>query len=150
MLVSGCAVNYDVKPGQIKSDNVAQYQIVGPIYVQGEQQSRFKELQSSQLRVDYREVAEAAADMLNSELEGRIGTIDQSSPKTIHIHISDMSMIKIWECHINFMVETGEGYSRGYQASGKSWDFTQACNKAMPDIAARILADEGIRVYLQK
>ncbi len=147
---AGCATDYVAKPESIVAEDVAQYEITGPVAVTGMQQSRYKMLHPiGQLHVDYRDVSGAAATLLSEELQGRIGTVNPESPKTLHIHVSDMILIRSFECLINFVVETGDGYQRGYEAYGKSWNYQEVCNKAFPDIAVLVLGDPAIQLYLQ-
>ena len=61
-----------------------------------------------------------------------------------------MRLMGNFECYINFVVETGDGYQKGYQAFGENWNYRNVCNEAFPDMASRALGDPTIQAYLQK
>ena len=53
-------------------------------------------------------------------------------------------------CFVNYTVETGDGYVRGNEVVGASWNYETAIDMAVANVAVGVLNDEKILNYLEK
>jgi hypothetical protein len=51
---------------------------------------------------------------------------------------------------INYTVETGDGYLRGYRVQDTNRDFRAAIDGALAKVVAGVLQDEQVLKYLEK
>ncbi|MGQ0549930.1 MAG: hypothetical protein ACT4PY_09735 [Armatimonadota bacterium] len=90
--------------------------------------------------------------VLRGELDKR-SAAGRGVPKRIMVAIVDLRMIPTpgtFRCIINHTVETGDGYRRGIEVIGGSWDFRKAIDAAVANVAISVLNDEKILAYLEK
>jgi len=91
--------------------------------------------------------------LLKSELDKRKEEITVSTPKVITVAIDDLKMFPMvgnFRCIINYTVKTGDGYVRGIEVLGGSWNYRTAIDMAVANVAVGVLNDEKILSYLEK
>jgi hypothetical protein len=55
-----------------------------------------------------------------------------------------------FRCIVNTTIETGDGYVRGIEVVGASWNYQVAIDTAVSNVAVGVLNDEKILNYLEK
>ena len=118
MLVTGCTLQYVPEPSQEEL-------IVVPVFKPGQPVAIINKTPSNEvllpvspydLRVDYRQYADSAIQLLRSELEKRSGVVQTSTSREIGLNVTDVRITPgagRFRAVINFTVTTGDGYLRG-------------------------------------
>ncbi len=105
------------------------------------------------LKVNYRQYTEIALKSLKKELEKKGVTIAAGGPKEIKLAVVDLKMIVMpgrSTCVLNYTVMTGDGYIRGMESTGASWNSRVAIDMAVANVTVGVLNDQRILDYLEK
>lgn len=156
LVLSGYALRHVSAASTIEPDRVPSFNVAGPVQIINAQQSSEDvsiPIPLFTLTVNYGQYTESAIRLLKAELDKRSGVAPGSTPKRITVAIVDLRMIALagtFRCIVNHTVETGDGYRRGIEVIGGSWDFRTAIDAAVANVAVSVLNDEKILSYLEK
>ncbi len=144
-LLTGCAVTIKVKESELGATTPS-IDVKGSVIISSSQKARIKNING--ILFDYRQVAETARSMLVKTLDSDGKSSAPDTKKTLLITVNDISRIP-YECFINFTVTMGNGYRKGFQATGKAILINNAADGAVADMVIQMLSDPGFREYLE-
>jgi len=155
VLLAGCTLQYVPKPSPEELIVVPVFQPGQPVAIVTKTAPRevLIPIPPYDLKVDFRKYADSAIQLLQSELQKRGGVVQESSAREIRFDLTDMRVVPgagRMRCVINFTVATGDGYLRGLEASGTSWNFETAIDSAIVETVKAILTDDRVRKYLSE
>lgn len=102
---------------------------------------------------DLRKWTDTAASLLKTELQKKGCTIGgEDAQKDLKLAITDGSVVIgfIFDCTLEFRVETGEGYIGNYKARNKGFTYTRAFDGVITRGVIAILNDSNIIEYITK
>ncbi len=151
LILCCCTIRHKPKASLVEYRLIPNFSVKGPIEViSGQKRSQQTlEIVPHDVIVDYQQVGELAKQMLESELEKNQSARSDQGSKILKIGITDIRISPKFQCIIYFSVDGGNGYKKGHQAKGQSWNYNKAIDRAIADIAVKILNDESILNYLE-
>jgi hypothetical protein len=154
VLLAGCALGYVPKPNAEAVVDSA-LKPGQPVAIVNKTAPRDAPLPVPpyELRVDYRQYADAAITLLRGELEKRGTVVQASASREIRLNFTDIRIAPgpgRMRAVINCTVTTGDGYVRGFEASGVSWNFQAAIDAAIVDVVDTLLTNARVRQYLSE
>ena len=148
MAMNGCTTQvYAPKAQDVDDERIPTLIVTGPVSVTGMDGQRVKFLVGLS-SVDYQLIAESARTMLAAELEQRTSPTLGAEQKSLALFVWDVSIVSNDQVFLNFTVETGDGYLRGFQATGKNWQYLKAVDTAIADMIVQVLSDTHVQEYL--
>jgi hypothetical protein len=155
MILAGCTLHYVPNPS-------SEELIVVPAFKPGQPVTIINKTAPSDtrlpigpydLQVDFRRYADSVVQLLQTELTNRGGVLEGSSSREIRFDITDVRIDQgagRQRCVINFTIGTGDGYLRGLQAIGVSWNYETAIDRAIVEVVKAILTNERVRKYVSE
>jgi hypothetical protein len=152
MLVSACGTTkYQAKAQKLDPDDLPKFAVRGTVTVSGMTANRYKLLHPmASLEVNYQDMTSVAVTALQAELNARPSETAGDEEKSLNLQITDVSMVGIWTCYINFNIATGDGYLHGHQVESGSWNFTKACHEAVTGMVIATVSDPEVQDYLAR
>lgn len=151
---TGCAVRYTPSDSQITSGEIPSFSVSEPIRIVNAQTSSsdvILPVHPYKLSVNHKQYTDTAIKLLIGEIEKRGGKISGDASKVINVSIIDVKIATTmkFRCIINFTVETGDAYFKGFEVAGGSWDYEKAIDLAMANVVIKTLNNDGILRYLK-
>ena len=151
LIFSACSPRYVPSEIPIDPSRIPGLRVAGPVKIVNAQTSSedtVTPLGPNSLSVNYKEYTERAIKFLKTELERRGAVVSDSASKVIRFSITDVKMYRVFTCIINYTVETGDGYVRGFEGSSESWNFKTAADGALANVVMGVLQNDKILSYL--
>lgn len=155
VILAGCTLQYAPKPSSEELIVISAFKPGQPVAIINKTAPREVLLPVSayDLRVDYRQYADSAIQLLRSELEKREGVVQTSASREIGLDFTDVRIVPgagRLRAVINFTITTGDGYLRGLEASEGNWNFQKAIDGAIVNVVKEILSNDRVRQYLSE
>ncbi len=156
LISSGCTVKYLAKESLVDSTRIPRFKVAGEVKLtnaQGSSDDVLVPKGNITLSINYREHTQLILNLLKKELDERSSTLFGDAPKEIKLAVVDVKMIPtqlMTRCIMNSTIETKEGYIRGIEVIGASWNFFIAIDTAVANTVIAVLNDEQILAYLEK
>ena len=155
MVLAGCTIHYVPKPSPEEPIVFPSFKPGQPVAIINKTAPRevLLSVQTFDLRVDYRQYADSAIQLLKSELEKREGVVQTSASREIGLDFTDIRIapsLGRLRAVINFTVTTGDGYVRGLEASDANGNFQRAIDGAIVNGVKGILTNDRVRQYLSE
>ena len=158
MLLASCGIHIQHAPSQLVVDSakIPPFRVVGPVKLVNAQtlsQDVVIPLYfTHDVSANYKQYTDAAINSLKLELEKKGAMISGIDGKTLKLAIADIKVLDRpqYLCLINYTVETGDGYLRGYRVQDTDRDFRAAIDSALAKVVAGVLQDEQVLNYLEK
>ena len=152
----GCTLQHIPKEQTIEPAKIPPFKAIGTTVLTNTQAST-EDVQIAipafTITVNYRSYTDLALRQLKSELDKKTDASRARPAKEFKLGIVDIKMLPMsgnFRCIINYTVETGDGYVRGLEAIGGSWNYQTAIDTAMANVVVGILNEERILNYLEK
>ena len=103
------------------------------------------------ITMNYRNFTDLVLKFLRNAIDKN--QLGGTGTKEIKLAIVDVKMLPNagnFRCVINATVEAGDGYVRGLEAVGASWNYQTAIDSAIANIAVAVLNHERILTYLEQ
>jgi hypothetical protein len=156
LIFFGCTLQHTPSEQRIDPARLPPFKPVAPVKLTNAQDSVENvsvPTVAATISVNYRDFTQLAIKLLKNELEKHGSTVQESAAKEIKLAIVDLKLLPLstsHKCLINYTVVTGEGYVRGLEAMGESWNIQTAIDTAITNVAIGVLNDEQILDYLEK
>ena len=155
MVLAACTIHYVPKPSPEEPIVIPVFKPGQPVAIVNKTAPREVVLPvpTYDLRVDYRQYADSAIQLLKSELEKRDGVVQTSASREIGLDFTDIRIVPSlgrFRAVINFTVTTGDGYERGVEASDVNWNFQKAIDGAIVNVVKATLTNDRVRQYLSE
>ncbi len=155
MILAGCTLHYVPNPNSDELIVIPVLKPGQPVAIVNKTAPRETRLSVGpyDLQVDFGKYADSVVRLMQSELAKRGGVVDASSSRQIRFDITDVRIDQgagRQRCVINFTIGTGDGYLRGLQASGVSWNYETAIDRAIVEVVKAILTNERVRKYVSE
>lgn len=110
------------------------------------------------LRGDLHSWTDSAVKLLQDTIGDQGITVSDDAQKTIKVKVVEATVdtagipmvASLARCKILLSVETGEDYSKTYEATNKALNPPWACDKVMASVVSILLQDQVILEYLKK
>lgn len=156
LILAGCSLRYVPSELSLEPARIPPFKRVGTVTLTNAHESSEDisvSIPGATVTVNYKEYTDLVIKLLKSELDKRKEEITVSTPKVITVAIDDLKMFPMvgnFRCIINYTVKTGDGYVRGIEVLGGSWNYRTAIDMAVANVAVGVLNDEKILSYLEK
>jgi len=155
MVLAGCTMHYMPKPSPEELIVIPVFKPGQPVAIVNKTAPRevLLSVRPYDLRVDFRQYADSAIQLLKNDLEKRGGGVQASAPREIGLDFTDIGIVPGaggFRVVINFTVTTGDGYVRGLEASDVSVFFQKAIDGAIVNVVKAILTNDRVSKYLSE
>ena len=155
IVLAGCTIHYVPKPSPEEPIVIPVFKPGQPVAIINKTAPReaLLSLQPYDLRVDYRQYADSAIQLLKSELEKGGGVVQTTASSEIGLDFTDIRIVPgagRLRAVINFTVTTGDGFVRGLEASEVNWNFQRAIDGAIVNVVKGIMTNDRVRQYLSE
>jgi hypothetical protein len=156
LIFCGCISSYVPSEHEIGANRIPPFKPSGSVRLTNAQESSKDTsitISPSTFTVNYRKYTEIAIRLLKRELRKKGTIVSGYGAKEIKLAIVDLRVNRMpgtMRCFVNYTVKTGDGYVRGNEVVGASWDFQTAIDMAVANVAVGVLNDEKILNFLEK
>lgn len=155
MIFAGCTIHYVPKPSPEGPIVIPVFKLGQPVSIVNKTKPNEVVLpvETTDVRVDYRQCADSAIELLKRDLEKREGVVQTSASREIGLNFTDIHIIpgvRGLRAVINFTITTGDGYLRGFEASELSSTFQSALDGAIVNVVKTMLTNDRVRQYLSE
>jgi len=156
LILCGCTLSYAPSQHQIEAQRIPPFKASGSVKLtnaQGSFEDTSITVSPYTILVNYKQYTDLVIKYLRSEVAKRGAAVSGNAAKEIKLAIVDLMVLGIpgtMRCFVNYTVETGDGYVRGNEVVGASWNYETAINMAVANVAVGFLNDEKILNYLEK
>ena len=156
LVLSGCTLHYVPSAPPIEPASIPPFKVVGTVKLTNAQELSEDvslPIPGFTITANFRQYTDLAIKSLRTELDKKSGGNAGAAEKEIKLAIVDLKMLPgsgNFRCILNFTATTGQGYIRGIEVIGASWNFKTAIDTAVANVAIGVLNDERILSYLEK